>query len=70
MFVLFKELHADKKKRQPGEAVNSTIKEDPNGWIPGTAEAKHPNNPAMLSTLNKPATEITAWGSASNWNSY
>jgi hypothetical protein len=31
MFVLFKELHADKKKRQPGEAVNSTIKEDPNG---------------------------------------
>jgi len=31
MFVLFKELHADKKKRQPGDAVNSTIKEDPNG---------------------------------------
>jgi hypothetical protein len=31
MFVLSKELHADKKKRQPGEAVNITIKEHPNG---------------------------------------
>jgi hypothetical protein len=31
IFVLFKELHADKRNRQPGEAVNSTIKEEPNG---------------------------------------
>jgi hypothetical protein len=31
IFVLFKELHADKRKKQPGEAVNSTIKKDTNG---------------------------------------
>lgn len=30
IFLLFKELHADKKKWLSGEAVNSAIKEDPN----------------------------------------
>jgi hypothetical protein len=31
IFLLFKEQHADKKERLSGEAVNSAIKEDPNG---------------------------------------
>jgi hypothetical protein len=49
-----------KRRDWQGEAVSSAIKEDPNGWIPGTAEAKYPNNLATLSTWNKPVTQFGA----------